>query len=136
MLQIITNDELKQLDLFKIWHYDNLAKSTSLKALQIAMDLPLVEDMPFDHRHWITTFEEINEVLSYNKNDVYATNVFLDITLGKTELPLYKNKDKIKIRQDLQRKYGIRGLNYNDIKLGTELILQLYCKKFNLPVRS
>ena len=130
------NKHVPQIDLFKIWHYDNTAKMTSLKALEIALNLPLVEDMPFDHNYWITTEEEINEVLSYNKNDVYATNVFLNVTLGKTENTLYKGKDKIQIRKDIQRKYGINGINFNDIKLGTELILQLYSRKFNIPAKN
>lgn len=130
------NKHIPQIDLFKIWHYDNTAKSTSLKALEIALNLPLVEDMPFDHNYWITTKEEIDEVLSYNKNDVYATNVFFDVTLGKTENSLYKGKDKIQIRKDLQRKYGINGINFNDIKLGTELILQLYSRKFGIPAKE
>lgn len=130
------NKHIQQIDLFKIWHYDNAAKSCSLKALEIAMNLPLVEDMPFDHNYWITTKEEIDEVLSYNKNDVYATNAFLDITLGNTENPLYKGKNKIELRQKIQKKYGINGINYNDIKLGTELILQLYSKKFNIPIKE
>ena len=130
------NKHIPQIDLFKIWHYDNAAKMTSLKALEIALNLPSVEDMPFDHNYWITKSEEIQEVLSYNKNDVYATNVFLDVTLGKTENPLYKGKDKIQIRKDLQRKYGINGINFNDIKLGTELILQLYSKRFNIPAKE
>ena len=130
------NKKIQQIDLFKIWHYDNLAKSTSLKALEIALNLPSVEDMPFDHHYWITSLKEIDEVLSYNKNDVYATNVFLDVTLGKTELANYKGKDKIQIRKDIQRKYGVNGLNFNDIKLGTELILQLYSRKFGIPAKE
>lgn len=130
------NKFIPQIDLFKIWHFDNTAKSTSLKALEIALNLPLVEDMPFDHNYWITTEEEINEVLSYNKNDVYATDVFLDVTLGNTENSLYKGKDKIQIRKDIQRKYNINGINFNDIKLGTELILQLYSRKFGIPAKD
>jgi len=126
------NTKIKQIDLFTIWHYDNLAKSTSLKALEIAMNLPLVEDMPFDHTHWITSNEEINSVLAYNKNDVIATNEFLNITLGDTENPLYKGKNKVELRQRLMLKYKLPCLNWNDIKLGTELILKLYCKKFNI----
>ena len=51
--------------------------------------------MPFSHEHWITTLEEIEQVLSYNKNDVYATNEFLNVTLGNTDNPLYKEKNKI-----------------------------------------
>lgn len=126
------NKHIKQVDLFKIWHFDNAAKLTSLKNLEIALNLPLVEDMPFDHRHWITTNEEIEMVLSYNKNDVDATCEFLDVTQGFTNLPLYKGKNKLELRTALKKKFGIAGLNFNDIKLGTELILKLYCEKFNL----
>lgn len=130
------NKHIIQIDLYKIWHFDNVAKSTSLKSLQIALNLPFVEDMPFDHHYWITTMDEIEKVLSYNKNDVYATNVFLDVTLGNTELPLYKGKNKIELRQKIAQKYKLNCLNYNDIKLGTELILKLYCEKFNRDIKQ
>lgn len=95
------------------------------------MKLPFVEDMPFSHEHWITE-EDIPSILEYNKKDVIATNIFLDITLGNTDHPLYKGKNKIELRQVLQKKYGLKCINWNDIKLGTELILKLYCEKFNL----
>jgi len=126
------NKKIIQIDLFKIWHYDNKAKLTSLKALEVALCLPKIEDMPFDHAYRIITIEEIDKVLTYNKNDVYATNEFLDVTLGKTELPLYKGKNKIELRQSIQKKYKLNCLNFNDIKLGTELILKLYCERFGL----
>jgi hypothetical protein len=29
---------IRQLDLFKMWHYNNAARSTSLKALEISMN--------------------------------------------------------------------------------------------------
>ena len=130
------NKKIYQIDLFKIWHYDNLAKATSLKALEIAMNLPIVEDMPFDHTYWIKTIEEINQILVYNKHDVEATNEFLNITLGDTENSLYKGKNKIELRQMIQSKYGLSCINSNDIKLGTELILKLYCDKFGFPINE
>lgn len=126
------NKHIPQIDLFKIWHYDNLAKLTSLKALEIALNLPLVEDMPYNHTYWITTTEEIDEVLSYNKNDVDATNEFLNVTLGNTNLPLYSGKNKLELRLAIKKKFKVNGLNFNDIKLGTELILKLYCEKFKV----
>jgi len=129
------NKHLQQIDLFKIWHFDNLAKATSLKNLEVAMYLPLVEDMPFEHFHWIEE-QDIPAILSYNKNDVYATNVFLDITQGDTELPNYKGKNKLFLRYAIKHKYGINCINYNDIKLGTELILKLYCDKFGFNIRE
>ena len=125
------NKKIKQIDLYKIWHYDNKAKATSLKNLEVAMNLPTVEDMPLDHRTWVSE-EQIPMVLAYNKNDVFATNAFLDITQGDTDNPLYKGKNKLQLRFIIQKKFGLNCLNYNDIKLGTELILKLYCDKFNL----
>lgn len=129
------NKYIKQIDLYLIWHFDNLAKSNSLKSLEIAMNLPSVEDMPFDHDHWVIE-EDIPSILKYNKNDVFATDKFLDVTLGNTEFPLYKGKNKIELRQVIQKKYGIKCLNYNDIKLGTELILHLYCQKFHKNISN
>lgn len=126
------NKHIIQIDLFKIWHYDNMAKLTSLKSLQIAMNLPLVEDMPYSHTHWVTTEEEIEEILSYNKNDVYATSRFLDITQGDTDNILYKGKSKLELRSMVRKKFGINCMNQNDILLGTELILKLYTQKFNI----
>lgn len=122
------NKFIPQLDLFKIWHFDNKAKYTRLKDLEVALKLELVEDMPIEHNQYV--FEkDISLVLNYNKNDVYATTKFFLTTLGKTDLSLYQNKNKIELRQKVEKKYGLKCLNYNDIKLGTELILKLYCNK-------
>lgn len=129
------NKHIKQIDLFKIWHFDNAAKSTSLKNLEVAMNLPLVEDMPFSHTHWVAE-EEIPLILDYNKNDVVATNEFLNITQGQTELPLYKGKNKIQLRYAIAHKFKLNGMNFNDIKLGTELILKLYCERFKKNMSS
>lgn len=129
------NKHIKQLDLFKIWHFDNKAKYTRLKDLEVALKLPLVEDMPIEHFEFV--FEkDIPKVLSYNKNDVYATTKFFLTTLGKTNNVSYKGKNKIEIRQRVRKQYGLNCLNYNDIKLGTELILKLYCDKTGRNIKE
>ena len=33
------NKHIKQIDLFKIWHFDNVAKATSLKNLEVAINI-------------------------------------------------------------------------------------------------
>lgn len=129
------NKHIEQIDLFKIWHFDNVAKLTSLKNLEVSMNLPLVEDMPFEHNHWIEE-KDISSILGYNKNDVEATNAFLDITQGDTENPLYKGKNKLYLRYLIKHKYKINCVNFNDIKLGTELILKLYCDKFGYNIQQ
>ena len=127
------NKFIPQVDLYKIWHYDNPAKKTSLKNLEVAMNLEFVEDMPFSHDHLIKS-TEIEKVLSYNKKDVVATSRFLDITQGNTDMPLYKDKNKLQLRYAIKRKFGLNCINHNDIKLGTELILKLYCEKFGKDI--
>lgn len=122
------NDFCKQIDLFLIAHYNNPARRTSLKDLEIAMRLPNVEEMPIHHTTWCKPGDEV-QVKSYNKNDVYATYKFLLVLLGKTDYSLYKGENKIELRQKLQKRYGIPCLNWPDVKIGEQLVLKLYCDK-------
>jgi len=115
----IKEDEviIPQLDLFRIWHYDNKARMTSLKKLEIALNFPNVQDMPYSHEHKITKESEVQEILDYNLNDVEATKLFYTKTI-----------DKLELRKGLMKKYGLNCLNYPDSKIGEELMLKLYCQ--------
>ena len=124
------NKFIKQIDLFKIWHYDNTARRTSLKDLEVAMRMENVEEMPIHHSTWCKEGDE-NIVLSYNKNDVLATYQFFLTTLGRTDYSIYKGKNKLELRKSLEQKFGIHCLNWPDVKIGEQLILSLYCKKTN-----
>lgn len=115
----------KHLDLIAVWHFLNRAKMTSLKAVEVAIRFKNVQDMPFSHTHYVTK-EEIPSILGYNLNDVNATEEWYWITKGVTELPLYKGKDKIALRNSIQKEYNIKCLNYNDIKIGDEINKQAY----------
>ena len=122
------NKFIRQLDLYKIWHYNNNARRTSLKDLEVCMHMSNVEEMPIDHRSWCKEGDE-ECVLSYNKNDVEATYLFFKTTLGLTDYSLYKGKNKLQLRHQLSSQFGLACLNYPDVKIGEELILSLYCKK-------
>lgn len=122
------NKFIMQLDLYKIWHFDNNARRTSLKDLEIIMRMSNVEEMPIKHTQWCKEGDE-ECILSYNKNDVEATFKFLMVTIGKTDYPLYKGKNKITLRQKIQNKFKIPCLNYPDVKIGEQLIIKLYCDK-------
>lgn len=125
------NKYINQLDLFRIWHYDNKARRTSLKDLEFQMRMENVEEMPIHHTEWCKPGDE-ELILEYNKNDVIATHKFLEITLGRTNNPLYKGKDKIDLRKKLQQKFKIPCLNYPDVKIGEQLIIKLYCNKIGI----
>lgn len=107
-----------QLDLFKLWHFNNKARMTSLKSLEIAMGFPNVMDMPIDYKRDDITLDEVyNVILPYNLNDVEATYEF------------YKRSiDKINLRKGLYAKYNLPCINYPDSKIGEELVLKLYCE--------
>lgn len=114
---------IPQLDLFRIWHYDNKARSTSLKALEVSMNYPNVMDMPISHTKEDITLEEIDNILEYNLNDVLATYEFYKKTI---------ENDKINLRKLIRSKYKLPCLNWNNGKIGENLILKLYCDKTGL----
>ena len=118
---------IKQIDLYKIWHYNNKARITSLKDLEIHMRMENIEEMPFHHAHWCKQGDE-EQILEYNKNDVLATYKFLLVTLGKTDYPLYKGKNKLELRSSINKKFNVNVLNLGDVPMGEELMLQLYCR--------
>ena len=126
-----SNKFIKQYDLFQIWHYNNKARMTSLKDLEFAMQMENIEEMPFSHNTWIKTKNEIDEVLAYNKNDVIATKLFLEATLGLTQYSQYKGKNKINLRSELSKKFNIDCHNWPDVKIGEQLMLTLYSRETN-----
>lgn len=99
---------VKQGDLFKIHHFDNPARSTSLKKLEInmrsrnVMDLPYPPDQP-------TTSTQKDEIIRYMCHDVGETLKFYHTSL-----------DQIKFRDELAERYPDLGdvLNMNDTKIG------------------
>lgn len=122
------NKFIQQIDLYKIHHLNNKARICSLKQLEVYMRMRNVEEMPFNHTHWCSE-EDIKSILLYNLNDVKATTLFFFMTIGKTDNPIYKGKDKISLRLNLNKKYKLGCLNFPDVKIGEQLILKLYCDK-------
>ena len=105
---------IPQLDLFKLNHFDNRAKSTSLKALHFELSLANVEDMPVEHGENLT-FEQMDRLILYNHNDVYATEEFLRRCMHLVEF-----------RKELLDNGVLEGdvLNYSDVKIGSEYLIK------------
>jgi hypothetical protein len=115
--------DFSQIDLLKVWHYDNRARRTSLKWLEFTMDFPDIEEMPIDFRKDYLTDEEIEDTIKYCWNDVMATYEFYKITRGDTQLELYRGKDKIQERLDVMEEFGFgkECLSWSDVKIGDEI---------------
>jgi len=131
----------KQIDLFKVAHYDNKNRLVSLKRLEFEMDLENIEEMPIHHTKVDMTQEEIQITRGYCKNDVYATYEFYKVLRGNTTHPLYEDQDQIQLRLDIQEEFDIPCLNYSDSKIGDEMIKKYYCKEkkmqyANLPKKG
>ena len=97
-----------QIDLFKIHHFDNRARATSLKVLEFNMRSASIEDLPFPVGT-VLTREQIEVLKQYNKHDVAQTKAFYHHTL-----------DMIHFREELTRKYARDFMNHNDTKIGKD----------------
>ncbi len=105
-----------QIDIFKLNHWDNPAKRSSLKWLQFAMDWPNVQEMPIHHSYNVRTIEEINTIIEYCINDVRSTKQLMNLS-----------KPLLDVRSSIKKDYGLKCYSYSNTKMGSELLLKLYC---------
>ena len=127
---------LKQLDLFRVNHYDNKNRMVSLKRLEFEMDLENIEEMPIHHTKVGMTDDDLQMTIDYCHNDVLATYEFYKVTIGQTEHPLYKGNNQIELRQDIEAEFGIPCLNYSDSKIGDEMIKKFYCQEKRITLKE
>ena len=104
--------KVKQIDLFKLNHWDNKAKMSSLKWIQYSMDWGNVEEMPHPHYQPIQTSEELENVINYCINDVLSTKEIL-----------HHSKEQIALRQTLTKEYGIDLYSASEPRISKELFL-------------
>lgn len=116
--------KINQLDLYRIYHFDNKAKITSLKDVEIALDFPVVQDLPFKYTHMVRP-HEIEEVLKYNLNDVEATFEFYK-----------RSKGMIDMRKSLGKEFGLNLLNANDPKIGSEIFVSLISQETGIDIKD
>lgn len=121
---------VRNIDLFKIHHFDNENRRTSLKWLEFMMDMDNVEEMPVAWDKTGLTDEEIETTVDYCKNDILATYKFYLYTIGQTEDELYKGRNKIQDRFDVIDEYSFPNyaLNWSDVKIGDQINLVGYQK--------
>lgn len=103
--------EYPQIDLFKIHHFDNKARSTSLKALQFAMRMDTLEDLPIPVGT-VLNDDQIEMLKQYNAHDVRATKLFYEHT-----------KPMIAFREELTERYDFNYTNHNDTKIGKQFFI-------------
>ena len=109
---IKTSDEhVKQVDLYKIYHFDNKARSTSLKMLEFNMKSDNIEDLPYPVGTELSD-DQMDVLLKYNMHDVKQTLAFYN-----------QSRELIKFREELTEKYSRSFLNHNDTKIGKDYFI-------------
>ena len=108
---------------------------TSLKKAEFGLDLQ-VEEMPHHHAMEGMTKQQVDEVRSYMKNDIWATYILFKLVLGDTEHPVYKQNNQLELRYQIMEQFEIKCLNYSDIKMGDELMKHSYAKEIGKSVRD
>ena len=99
---------IEQIDLFKVHHFDNKARATSLKVLEFNMRSDDIQDLPFKVGTYLTR-EQVPLLKRYNQHDVAQTKLFYK-----------KSLDMIRFREELTVKYSRDFMNHNDTKIGKD----------------
>ena len=101
------NDQIiKQVDLYKIHHFDNKAKATGLKMLEFNMRSANIKDLPYVPGT-ILTYDEMDELKRYNQHDVSETAKFFRHSL-----------DQVSFREKLSSQYDRDMMCDNDMRIG------------------
>ena len=95
-----------QLDLYKINHYDNPNRRTSLKDLEFNMNMDKIDAFELDFDADLAV-DDFDKLLNYNKHDIRATELFFD-----------RCRSAVEIRHKLTAKTGINHLNWSDTTIG------------------
>jgi len=110
--------QIYQVDVFKLNHWDNPAKRSSLKWIQYSMDWHNIQDMPIHHTKMITTLDEIEEIISYCINDVDSTKEIM-----------IRSKSQIALRKTLTDEYNIPLFSASEPRISKELFLHFLSEK-------
>lgn len=108
------------IDLYRIHHFDNKNKATSLKWLECVMRWPNIQDLPYPPDYKLSS-SMLDEVIEYCKNDVMATYEFFK-----------HSKEKIKFHIKASKTYGTY-VNDNEVSIGETINRKRYEAKAKIP---
>ena len=113
---------IKQIDVFKLNHWDNMAKRSSLKWIEYTMDWNNILDMPIHHDTEINTQDQLDLVIEYCINDVEATKEVFN-----------RCKPLIALRKNLTEKYNINLFSASEPRISKEIFAYYLSKELDMP---
>jgi hypothetical protein len=108
---------IRQIDIFKLNHWDNPAKRSSLKWIQYTMDWKNIIDMPIHHTSEVESYQ-IPEIIRYCINDVKSTKKIMHLS-----------KEQINLRKALTEEYDIDLFSASEPRISKELFLHFLSKE-------
>jgi hypothetical protein len=108
---------IRQVDVFKLNHWDNPAKRSSLKWIQYTMDWKNIIDMPIHHTTKVVA-EQIPDIINYCINDVRSTKQIMMLS-----------KEQINLRKALTQEYDIDLFSASEPRISKELFLHFLSKQ-------
>lgn len=111
----------QQLDLFLQNHYNNRARSTSLKWVEFSMNWQKVQDLPYKFDE-VLSVDKFDDVIDYCHNDVNATEKFF-----------FKSQKLVELRFSQQAENPhLELFNKSDSSIGEALFLDLMSEKLQI----
>ncbi len=118
---------IRQVDIFKLNHWDNEAKRSSLKWIQYSMDWHNVEEMPHHHSKPVYGLDTLNRVISYCINDVSSTKaIFLQDSMKK----------QIQLRNTLSKEYKLNLYSASEPRISKEMFIHFLSTKLGADKQS
>jgi hypothetical protein len=112
------NNTINCIDLYKLNHWDNAAKRSSLKWIQYSMDWYNIQEMPIHHTTSITKQEQLDTIIQYCINDVKSTAKIYELS-----------KSQIALRKALTKEYDIDMFSASEPRISKLLFLHFLSKK-------
>jgi hypothetical protein len=102
-----------QIDLMKIIEVNG--NVPSLKMVGIILHWHRIQDLPYPFDYKVKSWEEANEIISYNLNDVLISEKLYE-----------KLSPEIELREKLSAMYNLSLLSFSDSKIGDKLLEKFY----------
>lgn len=132
--QLIVADEESNISRYKRWKYANYFYSmdlltmmfsqklrVGLKTMQVTMHYKNVQEYDGDFNKPIAV-EDIDDMISYNINDVESTNQLLNQLKGQIDLRLF-----------IEEEHGIDCLSMDSVKMAETFLLEKYSERSGIP---
>lgn len=117
---------IKCIDIFKLNHWDNMAKRSSLKWVQYSMDWYNVEEMPHHYTEPVLDDATLDTIVKYCVNDVNSTKQIFVHKNAKGERPMAA---QINLRAELSKTYDVPLFSASEPRISKEIFLFFLSKK-------